>query len=51
MNETPQDPTDFPVLTEYRALLAGLYRRLYQLDARRLDAVFPGVAPLDLQII
>ncbi len=42
---------DYPVLTEYRALLGGLFRRLYALDASRLSRVFPGAVPHDLQLV
>ncbi|HET7197078.1 MAG TPA: DUF1501 domain-containing protein [Burkholderiales bacterium] len=42
---------DYPVLNEYRALLGGVFARLYGLDAARLARVFPGVAPRDLQLL
>jgi uncharacterized protein (DUF1501 family) len=42
---------DYPVLNEYRAMLGGLFQRLYGLDARRLDAVFPGAQPADLKLV
>lgn len=42
---------DYPVLNNYRAVFAGLFSRLYGLDAKRLDAVFPGVKPLDLRLV
>ncbi|ETH64875.1 PF07394 family protein [Bordetella pertussis STO1-CNMC-0004] len=42
---------DYPVLTDYRALFAGLFGRLYGLDAQRLQAVFPGARPLDLKLV
>jgi uncharacterized protein (DUF1501 family) len=42
---------DYPVLNEYRATLAGLFRRLYGLSAPRLAAVFPSAAPLDLSLV
>jgi uncharacterized protein (DUF1501 family) len=42
---------DFPVLTEYRALLGGLFRRMYQLDDSRLQRVFPSATPLDLDVL
>src|SRR5580658_6436761 len=32
---------DYPVLTDYRALLGGLLRRIYGLDAAQLEKVFP----------
>ena len=42
---------DYPVINEYRAMLGGLFQRLYGLDARRLDAVFPGARPADLKLV
>lgn len=42
---------DWPVLNEYRALLGGVFARLYGLDAARLEAVFPGARPRDLGVI
>ena len=33
---------DFPVLNEYRALLAGLFVRMYGLNAAQVAQVFPG---------
>ncbi len=42
---------DFPVLTDYRGLFGGLFRRLYGLDAAQLDKVFPGSAATELGLI
>ena len=42
---------DFPVLTEYRAMLGGIFKRIYGLDASRLERVFPKTVPVDLQLI
>ncbi|UMY18499.1 DUF1501 domain-containing protein [Methylobacterium organophilum] len=42
---------DFPVLTDYRALLAGLFQRLYGLDQRALARVFAEVTPADLGLL
>jgi len=42
---------DWPVRTEYRALLGGLFRRLYGLDPERLAQVFPGVAARDIGLV
>ena len=39
------------MLNEYRAVFAGLFARLYGLDAARLAQVFPGVRPLDLKLV
>ncbi|MFM1987325.1 MAG: hypothetical protein RJA99_282 [Pseudomonadota bacterium] len=42
---------DWPVLNEYRAMLGGVFAKLYGLDAARLDAVFPGARPRDLGLV
>lgn len=42
---------DYNVLTDYRALLAGLLTRMYGLSADQLDQVFPGARPADLGLI
>lgn len=42
---------DYPVLTDYRSLIGGLGRRLYGLDDRRLQAVFPGVQARDMGLV
>src|SRR5450631_623484 len=42
---------DYPVLNEYRAVLGGLAARIFDLDQARLQAVFPGAAPRDLQLV
>ncbi len=42
---------DFPVLNEYRAVLGGLFARMYGLSPAQLERVFPGVAPKDLGLI
>jgi len=42
---------DWPVTTEYRAMLGGIFRRMYGLDATRLDRVFPDAVPRDLGLI
>jgi uncharacterized protein (DUF1501 family) len=39
---------DYPVLNDYRAVLGGLFARLYGLSAAQLATVFPGSAPTDL---
>lgn len=41
---------DYPVLNEYRAVLAGLFERLYDLSPSQLDRVFPGVRARQLGI-
>jgi len=42
---------DYPVLTDYRALFAGLFARAYGLDQRLIAQVFPGVAAKDLALL
>jgi uncharacterized protein (DUF1501 family) len=42
---------DYPVLNEYRAVLAGLFRRMYGLSAQQLDTVFPRTGAVDLGLL
>jgi uncharacterized protein (DUF1501 family) len=49
--ETLNQNRDYPVLTDYRALLGGLFQRIYGLDQTRLQTVFPQATPKDLQIV
>jgi uncharacterized protein (DUF1501 family) len=42
---------DFPVLTDYRALFGGLFQRVYGLDQKQLQQVFPATAPKDLALV
>jgi uncharacterized protein (DUF1501 family) len=42
---------DWPVTTEYRAMLGGLFRRMYSMDTARLSRVFPDAVPRDLTLI
>lgn len=42
---------DWPVLNEYRAMLGGLFRRMYGLDGSQLEKVFPGASPRDLGLV
>ena len=42
---------DFPVLNEYREVLAGLFGRMYGLSAADLDRVFANVSPKDLGLV
>jgi uncharacterized protein (DUF1501 family) len=42
---------DFPVLTEYRGMLGGIFRRMYSLDSPRIARVFPNAVPLDLGLV
>ena len=42
---------DYPVLNDYRALLAGLFARIWGLSADQLERVFPETTPRDLNLI
>jgi uncharacterized protein (DUF1501 family) len=42
---------DYPVLNDYRAVLAGLFSRIYGLDAAQVSRVFPGASPKDLALL
>lgn len=42
---------DYPVLNEYRAVLGGLFQRMYGLGPEQLQRVFAGVTPRDLQLV
>jgi uncharacterized protein (DUF1501 family) len=42
---------DYPVLNEYRTVMGGLFTRLYGLDQRQLQQVFPGAKSKDLQLV
>jgi uncharacterized protein (DUF1501 family) len=41
---------DFPVLNDHRAVLGGLFRRMWDLSPAQLERVFPNVAPADLKL-
>jgi uncharacterized protein (DUF1501 family) len=45
------DDRDLPVLNDYRAVLGGLFGRLWGLSPERLDRVFPRSAPTDLGLV
>ena len=42
---------DHPVLNEYRAVLGGLFQRMYGLSPAQLQRVFEGATPRDLQLV
>jgi len=42
---------DYPVLNDYRAVLGGVFRRLYGLDDARLAQVFPGTRSRDIGLV
>jgi uncharacterized protein (DUF1501 family) len=49
--ETLFQNRDWPVLTDYRALFAGLFARGYGLDSKMAQQVFPGVAGKELGLV
>jgi uncharacterized protein (DUF1501 family) len=42
---------DYPVLNNYRTVLAGLFGTLWGLAPQQLDAVFPGAPAVDLKLV
>jgi len=42
---------DYPVLVDYRALMGGLFSRMYGMNTGRLANVFPGATPRDLGLV
>jgi uncharacterized protein (DUF1501 family) len=42
---------DYPVLNEYRAILGGLFARLYGLNAAQVDHIFSGVTSRDIGLL
>ena len=42
---------DYPVLTDYRSLIGGVFQRLYGLSPAQLGGVFPDAAPTDLKLV
>jgi uncharacterized protein (DUF1501 family) len=42
---------DYPVLTDYRALIGGVVEKAYGLSGDRLDKVFAGISPKDLGLV
>ena len=41
---------DYPVLNDYRAVLGGLFARMYGLNAAAVGRVFPGARGVDLRL-
>ena len=39
---------DYPVLTDYRAMFAGLFQHMYGLQPASIQRIFAGVHPADL---
>jgi uncharacterized protein (DUF1501 family) len=42
---------DYPVLTDYRAMFAGLFQHMYGLDVASVQRIFPGVRPAELGLV
>jgi uncharacterized protein (DUF1501 family) len=42
---------DFPVLNDYRAVLGGLFRRMWGLSPEQSARIFPQVPPKDLKLV
>ena len=42
---------DYPVLTEYRSLLGGLFQRMYGLEQNGLQRIFASAQPRDLALL
>jgi uncharacterized protein (DUF1501 family) len=42
---------DFPVLNDYRSVLAHLFGRMYGLDEARIERVLPGGSPQNFGLI
>ncbi|MGA7811158.1 DUF1501 domain-containing protein [Bradyrhizobium sp.] len=42
---------DYPVLTDYRAMFAGLFQRMYGLDVASVQRIFPGAHPAALGLV
>ena len=42
---------DYPVLNEYRAMLGGLFQRMYGLNDAQLATVFPGASARDIGLV
>lgn len=42
---------EYPVLTDVRGLLGGIFARMWGLSADDLEKIFPGAAPLDLGLV
>lgn len=49
--DTLNQQRDLPVLTDYRSLLGGIFRRTYGLSPNQTLEVFPGTTPGDLGLV
>src|ERR1700736_6640972 len=42
---------DYPVLTDYRSMFAGLFQRMFGLEAASVQRIFAGVHPAELGLV
>ena len=42
---------DYPVLTDYRAMFAGLFQHMFGLESASLQRIFAQVHPADLGLV
>ena len=42
---------DYPVLTDYRAMFAGLFQRMYGLEEASIQRIFAGARPAELGLV
>jgi hypothetical protein len=42
---------DYPVLTDYRAMFAGLFQRIFGLETASVQRIFAGVHPAELGLV
>lgn len=42
---------DYPVMNDYRAVLGGLFQRMWGLSADQLQKVFPQATPVDINLV
>ena len=42
------DRANYPILTDYRAMFAGLFQRMFRLEAASIQRIFAAVRPVDL---
>jgi uncharacterized protein (DUF1501 family) len=42
---------DYPVMTDYRGLFAGLFQRMYGLGNPSIERIFASIHPIDLGIV
>jgi len=42
---------DYPILNEYRAVLGGMFARMYGLSGKQIERIFPGASRQDVDLI